>query len=144
MDQWSSFLQERWFVLVIALVVLILVVKLVKTVVKWILALALIAAVIYYGVQYTDDLKNLNALEAIGSTVAASAKEQAMKAVANEAKDAKYVKNSDGSYTVTSKNIRVDGTPGVNEVKVTFLGQTFTVKADEIVQKYIDQAKQNS
>ncbi|WP_040952911.1 hypothetical protein [Gorillibacterium massiliense] len=58
MDQWTTFLQDRWYVAVIAVIVLFLIVKLVKTAVKWILVVVIAAAVLYYGYQYKDELEN--------------------------------------------------------------------------------------
>jgi uncharacterized membrane protein YcjF (UPF0283 family) len=141
MDQWSAFLQDRWYVLVIALVVLILIVKLVKTVVKWVVILALLGGVYYYATNYTQQFDSIKT--SIGEKVASTVKDQAIAAAKNEAKDAKYAKNADGSFTIKSKSVQVDGKPGANDVKVTFMGQTFTVKMDETVRAFIDSAKQN-
>ena len=58
MEQWLTFLQDRWYVAVIALVVLFLVVKLVKTAVKWVVVLLGAAVVLYYGYQYKDELNS--------------------------------------------------------------------------------------
>lgn len=141
MDQWTSFLQDKWYVLAIALVVIVLVVKLVKTVVKWIIILVLLAAVAIYGYNYKDQLADV--VQGAVSTIGATAQDQLTKALKDEVKEAKYVKNADGSYTVKSKTVQIDGKPGSNDVKVTIAGQSFTIKADEALQKFIDQAKQN-
>ncbi|RAV20319.1 hypothetical protein [Paenibacillus contaminans] len=140
MDQLTAFLQDRWLVVVIAVVVLFLIVKLVKTVIKWVLVLAILAVVIVYGATYKDKL--LEVTDTIGTAVTNEIKDQALKAVTNEAKDATYKKNDDGSYTVSTKSIRIDATPGSNDAKITFMGQTFNLKIDEALQKVIDQAKQ--
>ena len=39
MDQWISFAQDRWYLIVGAIIVLFIVIGIVKTVVKWILVL---------------------------------------------------------------------------------------------------------
>ncbi|WP_409342185.1 hypothetical protein [Paenibacillus sp. MBLB4367] len=139
MDQLSAFLQDRWIVVVLAVVVLFLVVKLVKTVIKWVLVLAIVAAVIVYGASYKDKL--LEVTDSIGAAVTTEIKDQALKAVTNEAKDATYKKNDDGSYTVSTKSLRIDAKPGSKEAKVTFMGQSFTLNIDETLQKVIDQAQ---
>ncbi|GIP31154.1 hypothetical protein [Paenibacillus sp. J2TS4] len=139
MEQWMLFLQERWFIILIAVVVLYLVIKLVKTVIKWLVVLLIIAAVIYYGMNYKDQISELAGT--IGSNISETVKEQAMKAMAAEAKEAKYKLNSDGSYTVTTKNIQVDVAKGSDEARITFLGQSFNIKINEVLQSFIDQAK---
>ncbi|WP_135556119.1 hypothetical protein [Paenibacillus cymbidii] len=142
MDQWTTFLQDKWYVLIVALVVIVLVVKLVKTVVKWVIILVLLAALAIYGYNYKDKLADV--VQDAVSTISVAAQDQLTKAIKDEVKEAKYVKNADGSYTVKSKTVQIDGKPGSNDVKLTIAGQSFTIKADEALQKFIDQAKQNS
>ncbi|GIP40749.1 hypothetical protein J31TS4_40290 [Paenibacillus sp. J31TS4] len=139
MDQWSVFLQERWFILAIGVVVLLLIVKLVKTVIKWVLVLALLAGLFFYGASYKDKLAEMTGT--LGEAVASGVKDQAMSAIASEAKEAKYKANADGTFTVTTKNIQVDAAPGANEAKITFLGQSFTMKMDDALRAFIEQAK---
>lgn len=141
MEQFSAFLQNQWYVAVIALIVLFLVVKLVKTVVKWVIVILIIAAIFVYGSQYNGKLTEIK--DTVGTAVANEVKDQALKVIAGEAKEAVYKKNSDGSFTVQSKSVQIEGKPGSNDVKVTFMGQTFHLKADEAVKKFIEQAKQN-
>jgi len=139
MDTWVQFFKDNWLVLVIALVVLFLVIKIVKTVVKWaIVAVILIGVVLYSGYTLED-------VKGIGAKVAESVKQEAVTAMAGEVKDATYTTNSDGTFTVKSKNIEINGNPGDNEVKVSFQGASLgTWKIDETIQTLIDQAKNNS
>lgn len=141
MEQFSLFLQNQWYIAVIALIVLFLVVKLVKTVVKWVVVILIIAAVFIYGNQYGGKLSEIK--DTFGTAVANEVKDQALKVIAGEAKEAVYKKNSDGTFTIQSKSVQLEGKPGSNDVKVTFMGQSFHLKADEVIQKFIDQAKQN-
>jgi uncharacterized membrane protein YkgB len=141
MEQWTSFLQERWYMLVIAIVLLFVVIGLVKTVMKWILVLAILAGIVVYGYQYKDKFGDVKT--SITDQVVSTAKDQAMKAAMNEAKEAKYTQNADGTYTIKSKSVQIDGKPGSNDAKVTFMGQSFNIKIDETVQRFVDQAKQN-
>jgi uncharacterized protein YxeA len=140
MEQWSTFLADRWYVLLIAFLVLVFVMKLVKTVVKWVLVLVIAAGVLYYGYNYTDNLDQL--AKTVTTAVSDTVKEQAMKLMVEEAKDATYTDNGDKTFTITTKSIRVEGKRGADEVKVTFLKQTFTVKA-EMIQTFIDEARKN-
>lgn len=138
MDFLMSFLQERWFIIVGAIVVLFLVVRILKTVVKWVIVLAVLAGLFFYGASYKDQLLD------IGAAVSTEAKNQAVKAFSNEMKEAQYKQNSDGTFTVTTKSLKLDGNPSSNEVKVTFMNQTFTMKMDEAVNALIEQAKKNT
>jgi hypothetical protein len=141
MDQWLLFLQDKWLLIIIAVVILFLVLKLVKTFVKWVIVLAVIGFIVYYGSNYAGGLGELKTT--LGNAVATEAKQQLTKAITGEAKDAKYVKNADGTYTVSTKNISLVGKPGDNQVKVTFMGQSYTVSINSTLQKFIDDAKQN-
>ncbi|UUZ84001.1 hypothetical protein LJK88_09690 [Paenibacillus sp. P26] len=142
MEAWSAFLADRWYILLIALVVLFLVIKIVKTVVKWIIVLAVLAGLFFYGASYKDQLMNLGTT--VGAKVAEEAKTQAFKAISEEAKEAQYKQNPDGSYTVSTKSVKLTGKPGSNDVQVTFMNQTFTIKADETLNVLIEQAKKNA
>lgn len=142
MDFISTFLAERWFVIVGALVVLLIVIAVVKTVVKWVIVLALLAGLFFYGASYKDQLLELGST--VGAKVAEEAKAQAMKVITEEAKDAKYKQNPDGSYTVTTKSVKLNGKLGENSVQVTFMNQTFTLKLDDLTKSLIEQAKNNA
>lgn len=142
MDQLLTFLQDRWLVVLIALVVLFVVIKIVKTVVKWVLVLAIVAGLIYYGSTYTEQLKD------IGENVAATAKEAVNdlkeKAVQGLAgKDAKYKDNGDGTYTVTASGIRLDGKTGSDKVKITIAGVSAEFTLDDVLKKAVDTVQKN-
>src|SRR4051812_15512939 len=107
MDSWTAFVQDKWILIVIAIIVLFLVMKVVKTFVKWIVVLAIIAFILYYGSTYAGGLSGLKST--LGNAVASEAKQQITKAIVGEGKDADYVKHSDGSYTIHTKNIKLDG-----------------------------------
>jgi len=138
MENWAAFLQERWFVILIAIIVLIVVLKIVRTVVKWVLVLAIVAAVIFYGASYKDKLAEL------GTGIADQAKEQAIQALSAEAKDAKYSQNPDGTFTVTTKNITLEGKAGSDEVKISFKGHSVNVRVNDVIRAFIDQARNNN
>lgn len=142
MDQLMTFMQDRWLVVIAALVLLVIVVKIVKTVVKWVLVLAIIGGLVYYGASYTDKLKEL------GDSVVTAAKEAGSdlkeKAVLGLAgKDATFKDNGDGTYTVTSGNIRLDGKAGSDKVKITIAGVSAEFSLDDALKKAIEAAKKN-
>ncbi|KIL42411.1 hypothetical protein SD70_00325 [Gordoniibacillus kamchatkensis] len=142
MEQWLAFAQDRWYLLVGALVVLLLVVRVVKTVVKWVIIAALLVVLAIYGANYKDQLKSIGA--SVGQKVASEVSDQALKALKDEAKDAKFRTNADGTFTITSKSLQVAGKPGSDDVTVTFMGQTFHLSGSDTVKAFIEQAKANS
>ncbi|CAG7616355.1 hypothetical protein PAESOLCIP111_01896 [Paenibacillus solanacearum] len=142
LDFLTAFLAERWYIILGALIVLFLVIKIVKTVIKWVIVLAIVAGLFFYGASYKDQLLELGTT--VGAKVAAEAKTQAMNAIGQEVKEAKYSQNADGSFTIMTKSVKVEGKPGAAEVQVTFMNQTFTVKVDDMVKTFIEQAKKNA
>jgi hypothetical protein len=134
-DQVMMFLEQRWVIVVAAIIALLLIVKVVKTVIKWVLVLAIIAALLFYGANYTQALKDV--------TVKAMsfAKEEAFEAMLGEAADADYQESADGSFTVTSANLELKGMKGSDQVEITFKGHTFSFKLNEAIRSYIDQSK---
>ncbi|MFC0214386.1 hypothetical protein ACFFK0_18295 [Paenibacillus chartarius] len=142
MDQWVAFAQEQWYLLAGALVVLFIVVRVVKTVVKWVIVLALLAGLAVYGVNYTDQLASIGA--SVGQKVAEEVQAQAVKAFQDEAKEAKFTANKDGSFAITTKSLKVEGKAGSDQVTVTFMGQSFQMSASSAVNAFIEQAKANS
>ncbi|SDX68335.1 hypothetical protein [Paenibacillus sp. CF384] len=142
LDTYVQFFKDKWLFLVIALVVLFIVVRIVKTVVKWLIVVAILAGVVFYSGHSLEELKNLGS--ELGTKVADSVKQEAISAMAGEAQDATFTTNSDGTFTVKTKNLALDGTPGQKEVKVTFRGTPLgTWKIDATIQSLIDQAKKN-
>jgi hypothetical protein len=141
MDQWTTFIQDKWLLIIVAIVVLFLVMKLVKTFVKWVVVLAIIAALIYYGSTYAGGLSGLKTT--LGTAVADGVTKEIASAIVGEGKNADYVKHSDGTYTVHTKNIQLSGKPGSNDAEVSFMGQSYKVPINKTIQKFIDEAKQN-
>lgn len=138
LDTWTAFFKEHWLVLVIALIVLFIIVRIVKTVLKWAIVAAVILGIVVYSGYSMDDLKE------IGSKVADTVKQEAVNAMVGEAKDAAFVTNEDGTFTVKTKNVELTGEPGANEVAISFRGTELGKwKLDSTIQAFIDQAKQN-
>lgn len=138
LDTWTAFFKEHWLVLVIALIVLFIIVRIVKTVVKWAIVAAIVLGIVVYSGYSMDDLKE------IGSKVADTVKQEAVNAMVGEAKDATFVTNADGTYTVKTKNVELTGEPGANEVAISFRGTELGKwELDSTIQAFIDQAKQN-
>ncbi|MCD1259823.1 hypothetical protein B5M42_013365 [Paenibacillus athensensis] len=142
MDQWIAFAQDRWYLIVAAVIVLFVIVGIVKTFVKWVLIIIVVGCLVLYGANYKDKLQSVGA--SVASQVGQEVKDSAIKALAGEAKEAKFKANPDGSYEVTTKSLKVSGNNGSDEVEVTFMGKSFTMNANAAVKAFIDQAKKNS
>jgi hypothetical protein len=52
MDQLIDFVQDKWLLIIVALIGIMIVVKLVKSVLKWLIIIAIVAALIIYGSNY--------------------------------------------------------------------------------------------
>ncbi|WP_246070689.1 hypothetical protein [Paenibacillus kobensis] len=138
-DTWQTFLQDNWLVLALALVALLVVVRIVKTFVKWALVAVILVGVVMYSGYTLDDVKS------IGTKVTDSVKQEAIAAMAGEAKDATYTANDDGSFTVKTSNLELTGKPGEAEVEVKFRGTKIgSLKIDDTIRTLIDTAKSNS
>jgi hypothetical protein len=135
-DAWIQFLKDHWVVVAIAIVAIFVTMKLVKTVFKWVLVAAIILGIVTYGGYSIDDLS------AIGTKVTEEAKDQAIKAMAGEASDSKYVNNKDGSYSITTKNLEINGVPNSGEVTVKLKGISLgTWKMEGAVRDFVVQAR---
>jgi hypothetical protein len=136
MDVWIQFLKDHWVVVAIAIVAIFVVLRLMKTVLKWVLVAAIIMGIVTYGGYSIDDLS------AIGTKVTEEAKDQAIKAMAGEASDAKYVNNADGSYSITTKNLELNGVPNSGEVTVKLKGISLgTWKMEGAVRDFVVNAR---
>ncbi|QAY68203.1 hypothetical protein [Paenibacillus protaetiae] len=138
-DTWTQFFKEHWLVLVIALVVLLLIIRIVKTFVKWAIVAVIVIGVVVYSGYSMDDLK------ALGSKVADNVKQEAVNAMVGELNDAAYTVNDDGTFTVKTDHLQLTGTPGNNEVSVSYRGTPLGKwQIDNTIQTLIDHAKQNA
>jgi hypothetical protein len=138
LDTWTTFFKEHWLVLVIALIVLFIIVRIVKTVLKWAIVAAIVLGLVIYSGYSMDDLKE------IGTKVTNTVKQEAINAMVGEAKDASFVANGDGTFTVKTKNVELSGEPGTNEVAISFRGASLGKwEIDSTIQTFIDKAKQN-
>jgi hypothetical protein len=142
LDQWISFAQDRWYLIVAAIIVLFIVIGIVKTVVKWILVIAIVGALIVYGASYKDKIKDIGA--SVVSQVGDEIKDKAVNTLTSEAKDAQFKANPDGTFLITTKSLKVEGKAGTDEVQVTFLGKSFKMNANAAVNAFIEEAKKNA
>ena len=139
-DAWLQFAQDHWVVIAIAIVAIFVVVKAVKTVLKWILVAAILIGIVTYGGYSIDDVKEIGGK--VKDELTSEAKDQAIKAMAGEASSATYVDNADGSYSIKSTNLELNGVPNSGEVIVKFHGAPLgTWKMEGAVKEFVVQAR---
>lgn len=141
MENWQTFIQEQWLVVLIAFVVIGAIVKMVKTVLKWVLTAVIVVVLFTYATQY-----NPNLVEDAKNLAASTVKEQAVKLLEQKAAEngLEFTSEADGSYVVSGKGVQLKGTAGSNDVQVSYLGQTITLPLDKTLQLVVDQAKAQS
>ena len=136
-EQWIAFVQEKWWVILAAVVALMIVVSVVKTVLKWVLVLAIVAGVLVYGANYKEELT------AMSGQMLEEAKDQAFQALVSGAFDAEYESNADGTFAVFTESVRVEGAEGSNEVTVFWKGvKVGTFQIDATIEAFLNEAKQ--
>jgi len=135
-NQWMQFVQDRWWLILIALVALLLVISFVKTVVKWLLVAVIVAVVLIYGANYKDELTT------IGDKVVSEAKEQAFQALMASAGNAKYEEGKNGAFVVSTDTVRVEGKAGSDEVTVYWKDVRIgTFKVEGVIETFLNEAK---
>lgn len=134
-SQWMTFIQERWLVLLIAFIALIIILKVVKTILKWVLVVAIVAVIVLYGANYTDQIKE------VAGKVWDYTQTEFQDMMIGELDGAKYEEDGSGQFTITSKNFIVTGMMDADDVKITFKGQTMTVKRYDWIDRYITDVK---
>jgi|HigsolmetaAR203D_1030402.scaffolds.fasta_scaffold03114_2 hypothetical protein len=137
LDHLSQFAQDRWYVLVVAVILLAVIIKVVKTVVKWVLVIAIAAGVIYYGANYTEMISD------VGGQVMDFVKEEALEVMVGEAAQAEFRQLGDGAYEVRSRNVTITGDSGSDKVKIEFKGYSFEIDMNDAIRTYIERARAN-
>lgn len=135
LDQLMAFVQDRWFIIVVVIIAILIIVKVMKSVIKWLFILALAAAILIYGSNYTGEIKD------IGAKIAEYTKEEAVKAFMGEAENAIYEVTEDGGYIVTSGSFTLEGKGGSSEAVLSFKGQSITIQLDDVLRAFIEGAK---
>lgn len=142
MQVWMDFLQQNWFVILIALVVLFVVLKVVKTMVKWAIVIVIVGGLIVYSGISLDQLNEV--VTTVKDETVETLKSEAMNVMLKEAKEAEYTSSGDG-YTITTPNLELAGQAGSDQVKVTFKGVSLGEwKITDTVQTFISEAKTQS
>lgn len=134
-----AFVQEQWWVILIAAVVLIIIIKVVKALVKWAIVAAVIIALVLYGLNYEPFQE---AVDHVVDTVVESSLNAAFQAMTGEAEDAEYEVNEDGTFTVQSKSIKLTGSTGSDKVTIYLHGVMIgEVPISSVIETYIETAR---
>lgn len=131
-----AFAQENLIIIVVAIIAIILVISLVKTVLKWVIVAVVLIGILIYGFNY-----DATHLKAMTEKVLDYTKEEAIQLLIGDVNNAQYEQGSDGSFTIHGKNMKLEGKMGSNDVKLIVFSQTFNLKMDETLQKFVDQVK---
>lgn len=142
MDALVSFLAERWYLVLGGLLVLFLVFKLLKALLKWVLILAVLAGLVFYGMQYRNAHRSgPDPGFASEAAMVAALKDRALEALRRELRDAKYERHNNGSFTLRTKSVQLDGKPGDKQAQVRFMSHTFHVDLDRDWKQLLDDAQ---
>lgn len=136
MEGLIAFAKEHIVMIAIAIIAIILIISLVKTVIKWVVVAIVIIGILVYGFNY-----DVSTLKDMGQKVLDYTKEEAIQLLVGDVSNAQYEQNKDGTFTISNKNIRLEGKVGSNDAKLIVAGQTFKIKVDETLKKYIDTVK---
>lgn len=133
-----SFIKERWIVIVLAIVAMVLILKVLETVFKWLIAAVIILALVYYGLQYSEELRD------VSNMIKDYTVNEWNELMEKETETAQFESRPDGSYVIISKNITLEGSDDSDSVVITIKGTSFTVPKNDIIDSYIEHAKQKA
>lgn len=140
---WIEFLKQNWLVIAIALIVLFIVLNVVRTVIKWALAVLIIVGLLVYSGISLDKIGEV--VTTVKEETVDTIKKEALNMMMKEAKEAKYTSNGDGTYSIKAPNLELKGSPGSEEVEVTFRGVSVGKwDINDTIQSFIDDAKSNT
>ncbi|GAK42508.1 ATPase [Paenibacillus urinalis] len=117
---WKEFISQNWLVIVIALILLFVVINVLRTVLKWAIVVVIVAALIIYSGVSFDQIKTV--VTDVGTSTMDTLRTEAAELMQKEAAKAEYVVNPDGTFTITSPNVEVNGKQGEDKVKVSVRG----------------------
>ncbi len=140
---WVDYFKQNWLIIVVGLVALFLVANLVKTVIKWVLIIAIAAfLIVYSGITLNDIGK---AVSTVKDQTMSTMQSEALNLMKNEAKEAKFTQNADGSFSITTPNLEVTGESSSDKVKVWLHGVSLGEwSRGDTLEAFIQEAKRSS
>lgn len=131
----SAFVEEQWWIILIAALVLLVVIKVVKTLVKWLIVAVILIALAVYGMNYEP-------IRDVVDTITESSLDAAMQAIVGETGKATYTEGTDNTFTVESSSIKLTGSIGADKVAIWFHGVKLgEVSMSKVIESYIETAK---
>lgn len=137
MENWVAFIQDRWLLILIVAIVLFLVIKLIHAFVKWAIVFGVIAALLAYGYQYSDQLTE------VGEKIISYTREEALELLYKEAGTALY-RQLDKGFTVELGAFTLSGEDGKPDITVSYGGQSFTIKRNEWIDNLIEKSRNST
>lgn len=134
-EHWLDFVIDRWIVILVAIIALVIVIKVVKTIVKWLIVIAIVAALLFYGANYTDAIKD------VSGKILEYTQEEIFDLLSSEISNAEYVEDANGRFTITSGSIKLEGSNDSDEVTISYREQSFTIKKNPFLDRYITEVK---
>ena len=139
---WIDYAKQNWVLILVALAALFLIANLVKTVIKWVFIVAIAAFLIIYSGISIKDLGS--AVTTVKNETLSTMQSEAMDMMTNEAKDAKFEQHSDGSFVITTPNLKVTGEAGSDKVKVSLRGIPLGEwSRSDALDRFIEEAKRS-
>ncbi|KAA9008689.1 hypothetical protein F4V43_00395 [Paenibacillus spiritus] len=139
---WSQFLRENWIIIAVALVLLFAVINLVKTMLKWAIVILIVAGLFIYSGITIDQIGG--AVSKVTDGTVDTLKTEAQEVMLKEARDAVYTSNGDGTFVITTPNLKVTGAAGDDKVNVTFRGVSLGKwNVTDTLKGFIDEARKH-
>lgn len=142
LEMWFEFIKQNWLVFLIVLIVLLAIVSFMKTMMKWALIVVIIVAVAVYSGITLDDVSHV--VTTVKDETVQKLKDQAVNAMLDEMKKVSFKTNEDGTYTLKSPSLEVNGTPNSDKVNVLFNGVSLGEwSMTDTIRQFVKEAKQN-
>ncbi|CAM3611317.1 MULTISPECIES: ATPase [Saccharibacillus] len=119
-EVWIEFARQNWLILLIALVAVWLVINLIKTMIKWAIAIVIVVALIVYSGVSLDQIQHT--VTDVKNEAVAKLQGEALNMLKDEAAEAVFDSGADGSFTVKTTSLKLEGRPNASTVKVTYRG----------------------
>ncbi|NBI28898.1 hypothetical protein [Chengkuizengella marina] len=135
-ESWITFAQEKWYIILAAIIVLFIVIKLVKTLVKWFIVLAIVGVLIYYGSNYSETLKT-----ASDQFLDMIPKEELIDLAINEIREYIVDEAMDGDFLIENENVTIEGDTNSDFLTITYGGETYTIEMNDEIRKLLEKNK---
>ncbi|GGO02440.1 hypothetical protein [Saccharibacillus kuerlensis] len=119
-EVWIEFVRQNWLILLIAFVAILLVINIVKTILKWAIAIVIVVALIVYSGVSLDQIQNT--VTGVKDEAVAKLQDEALRMLKSEASEATFNRGNDGSFTVETPSLKLEGKPNATSVDVTYRG----------------------